>query len=293
MRPTPATLLAISSCISLSVLAGPSLPATAQTVALIPSTSQIDPLDGVDVAVRIAGLGDGVAPSLGVFEVGVTFNSTLLEFDGAIYGDPTFGDQLDLGAFEPEIQTGTTTPGLVELFELSLDSAQTLDTMQEPAFTMATLSFTSLAAGSAVIGLTIETLGDANAVELTATATGATITIPEPGSMLAGVIAAAALALFRRRRHAVAALAAASLLSASVALAQNAAPGDLDQDGDVDRADLAILTAHRGEAVETSSCGPGCDLDADGTITALDARLLTSLCTVAGCGPAPSAEPQR
>ena len=54
-------------------------------------------------------------------------------------------------------------------------------------------------------------------------------------------------------------------------------PGDLDGDGDVDKNDLDILAAARGEAAS----GPNDpkDLDGDGKITALDARKLVLLCT--------------
>ncbi len=56
--------------------------------------------------------------------------------------------------------------------------------------------------------------------------------------------------------------------------------GDLDGDGDVDRGDLNILMGHRSD--DASHC-PECDLDGDGTITALDARMLVLLCTRPGC----------
>ncbi len=63
------------------------------------------------------------------------------------------------------------------------------------------------------------------------------------------------------------------------------APGDLDGDGDVDRCDLNIILAHRGEPAS----GPDdpMDLDGDGWITILDARILVTLCTVPRCGTCP------
>lgn len=58
-------------------------------------------------------------------------------------------------------------------------------------------------------------------------------------------------------------------------------PGDLDGDGDIDRDDIARITAARGQPV-TGADDPR-DIDGDGLITALDARRLTALCTRPRC----------
>jgi hypothetical protein len=59
--------------------------------------------------------------------------------------------------------------------------------------------------------------------------------------------------------------------------------GDLDNDGDVDNNDLAILMRDLRKRVVDSSCGIRCDLNGDGAIDALDARLLTLACTRRAC----------
>lgn len=56
--------------------------------------------------------------------------------------------------------------------------------------------------------------------------------------------------------------------------------GDIDQDGDVDKDDVAIITADRNKPLSTC---PACDLDGDGKITVLDARIAVTLCTRASC----------
>lgn len=56
--------------------------------------------------------------------------------------------------------------------------------------------------------------------------------------------------------------------------------GDLDNDGDVDRDDLNILLAARGQA---AAAGDPRDLDVDGQITVLDGRKLVLLCTRPTC----------
>ena len=57
--------------------------------------------------------------------------------------------------------------------------------------------------------------------------------------------------------------------------------GDLDGDGDIDRDDVAIITAARDE-LATGPDDPR-DLDGDGVITVLDGRLLALQCTRPYC----------
>jgi probable HAF family extracellular repeat protein len=59
--------------------------------------------------------------------------------------------------------------------------------------------------------------------------------------------------------------------------------GDLNGDGQIDTADVAILMRDLNKTVEESACGESCDLDGDGRITVLDARILSTLCTRARC----------
>jgi hypothetical protein len=56
--------------------------------------------------------------------------------------------------------------------------------------------------------------------------------------------------------------------------------GDVNNDGEVDSNDLNVLLSYRG--TPASVC-PLCDLDNDGTITALDSRKLVNLCTRPHC----------
>lgn len=57
-------------------------------------------------------------------------------------------------------------------------------------------------------------------------------------------------------------------------------PGDLDGDRDVDKNDINKLLTYRNQSA--NNC-PDCDIDGDGTITVLDARKLTLMCTRARC----------
>jgi hypothetical protein len=61
------------------------------------------------------------------------------------------------------------------------------------------------------------------------------------------------------------------------------APGDLNEDGRVDRHDLNMLQRDLGKRAERSACGDECDLDGDGMITQKDADLMAHLCDSRDC----------
>lgn len=169
------------------------------------SSDSISPGGTATVDLGISGLGSGTA--LGAFDVNVDFNSSIVDFKSATYGDPTLGDQLNLEGFGT---TSITTPGAgtAELYELSFDSPAALTSLQAHNFTLATLTFTGLAAGVSDLTLSVNAVGDQDANELPLAfqdgtiAVGQTTTsVPEPDQfalMLAGV---AALGLMMRKRR--------------------------------------------------------------------------------------------
>jgi hypothetical protein len=74
-----------------------------------------------------------------------------------------------------------------------------------------------------------------------------------------------------------------ALIAAILQQVTPALRGDIDRDGDVDLDDITILLRDRNKAAGASVCGLLCDLDSDGMITALDARIVVTLCTRARC----------
>jgi hypothetical protein len=120
------------------------------------------------------------------------------------------GNQLDLFGFGSFTDVSPSI-GLVNLFELSLDSASDLDSLQAGAFTLASLTFHTLSAGSSLLDIQINVLGDAFGLPLTAGISTADINVvndtpppppnplPEPNMLL--LLAAGLLGLFMNSYH--------------------------------------------------------------------------------------------
>jgi hypothetical protein len=168
---------------------------------VVPATQTVLCCAPFQVALQISGLGSGVA--LGVFDVNLSFDPTLLAFDGATFGDPILGDQLDLEGFGT-FSFFTPGTGTVELFELSFDSPAALIALQAHAFTLATLTFNELdVIGVSPLGLSVYALGDANGNSLAAQlVNGQVTTTPEPAISLLVACGLAGLggAMWRRNR---------------------------------------------------------------------------------------------
>ena len=178
--------------------------AHAITLEIVPAAQDVALGGPVDVAIAISDLADQAAPSLGTFDVDVTFDPGILTFVGATFGDPALGDQLDLFGLGSVTAT-TPGAGLVNLFELSLDPAADLDALQAGAFTLATLSFIAVGPGNTPIGLAINTLGDAEGASLDAQTIGGVARVAgdagvaEPSALILLGLGIAGATLVRRR----------------------------------------------------------------------------------------------
>ena len=155
----------------------------------------------VEVALTISGLGAFAAPSLSTFDLDVSFDPAILAFSSVTFGDPLLGDQLDLFGLG-SITTVTPGTGVVNLFELSLDTPGDLDTLQPGSFTLATLEFDTLAVGTSPLGISINVLGNAFGEPLSAEVQGGSISpVPEPASFILMGIGLAGIAGLRRMRR--------------------------------------------------------------------------------------------
>lgn len=182
---------------ALSLLAP--LPAGAITVGFQPASPSVLVGSPTSIVLVISGLGEGVAPSLGSFDLDVGFDSSILAFNGA-----TFGNQLDLFGLG-NVSAVTPGVGTANLFELSLDTAADLDALQAGNFTLATLSFTALSVGNSPLSIAAnafaDSLGNPLNADLVAGSIGSTTPVPEPSNvMLMGIGLAAVMAAIARRR---------------------------------------------------------------------------------------------
>jgi len=141
------------------VLMNPGL-AQAIMIDFVPPSQTVVQGTSVDVGLRISGLGNGIPDSLGGFDLDVFFDDSILGFNSATFGDPVWGDQLDLFSLG---SISSVTPGLgeVNVYELSLDSPFDLEDFQAPEFIMATLKFDTLNAGTSSLSFSVNDLSDA------------------------------------------------------------------------------------------------------------------------------------
>ncbi len=186
----------------LSILClGFSFNANAISIDLVTNKSAVNIGDSLEVAVRISGLNDASAPSLGVYDLDFNFDNNLFSFNSISWGDSTQGNQLDLSGFG-SLQDSTSGNGWLNLFELSFDDALDLNQFQADEFTLFSVLLNTIAVGTGNFSLIANSLGDAYGDELFVDEINETqvrvgsISVPEPSSallLLAGLLAIAAL----------------------------------------------------------------------------------------------------
>lgn len=156
----------------------------AATIEFNPIDQKVLVGDSVFVDIIISGLGDGSAPSLGVFDLDIGYDTSLLGFNSAIFGDTGLGDQLDFSGYGADYEAATFQGGL-HLYGLSYDTPDTLDTLQADTFTLARLEFQSLDIGTSDLDLELTVLGDAYGNALAADTQSGTIhATPVPSALL-------------------------------------------------------------------------------------------------------------
>jgi len=166
-----------------------SLHAHAINIDLIADQAAVNVGDSVAVQVRISGLNDVSAPSIGVYDVNFNYDASLFNFSSILWGDSALGNQLDLNSFG-SMQVSSVGLGWLNAFELSFDEALDLELLQAGEFTLFSVLLNAVAIGSGNFSLTANVLGDAYGNDLFIdTITGTTVdvgsvSVPEPSSLL-------------------------------------------------------------------------------------------------------------
>jgi hypothetical protein len=107
------------------------------------------------VDIFISGLGAGIPPSVGAFDLDVSFDPAILSPTGVAFG-PFLGIP-----FVDALVDATFPPGVIDLAEVSLLPSADLDLLQPAAFPFATLFFDTLALGTSPLTFSLVIVDDA------------------------------------------------------------------------------------------------------------------------------------
>jgi hypothetical protein len=162
-------------------------PASANiTLSLEPTPQSISVGDTTTLDLVISGLGDHASPSLGAFDLDVTFNPSILSPVSV-----AFGDHLNLGGLGSLQEFNFNAPGSVHVDEISFELPADLNSAQPSSFTLATLGFRGIGPGVSGLDITGASLSDELANSLEFATSGASIEVtgsvpvPDPGSTAA------------------------------------------------------------------------------------------------------------
>lgn len=141
--------------------------------------------------------------SLGAFDFDISFDPTILSFNSIAFGDPVLGDQLDIFGLGSVTGSDASTPGILNLFEFSLDDPLDLENLQAGSFIFATLTFDTLALGTSPLSLSVNAIGDAWGDPFPVDLVNGSINVvgvPEPATVMLLGSGLVGIGFFRRKR---------------------------------------------------------------------------------------------
>jgi len=161
--------------IFLASLQGPLWPAV---LSFSPSSQTASGGQTVTVDIVISGLSAGAPPSVGAFDLDVSFDPAIL-----LPIDVTFGSFLGTPGIDA-LTDFLLSPGVVDLAEVSLLAPINLDA-HPASFSLATLSFVAVGVGTSPLAFSQIVVDDAFGDKIPTTGVDGSITgIPEPASAL-------------------------------------------------------------------------------------------------------------
>jgi len=90
---------AVAGWLAASFMIVTATPAEAVTIVLTPSAFSEVVGSSFEVQIVASDLAAGMAPSLSTFDLDISFDSNILAFENATFGDPILGDLLDPSGF--------------------------------------------------------------------------------------------------------------------------------------------------------------------------------------------------
>lgn len=125
------------------------------TIGFDPASQDVVLGNTASINLVISDLGDNIAPSLGGFDIDITYNPAILSLSSVV-----FGNQVDIFGFGQSDQFVIFESGGVNIFELSYDDPFDLEDLQPSSFILATLSFNTIGYGTSSMDITNIILSD-------------------------------------------------------------------------------------------------------------------------------------
>jgi len=185
--------------LTMAILAGSATVSSASTIALVPSSAEVNV--GSDFTVDVVAQN----VNLGGFDFTLGFTPLLTSFNMADFG-PYLGAPMSFQTVDAQIDT-------ITLDELSFEDSTVLAGLQGNQFTLATLHFTALSAGAATFDIQSSFLTDLDGNTITADLLGIVVQVkdgnprppastPEPATLSLAAFGATFLAIGCYRRSA-------------------------------------------------------------------------------------------